>query len=113
MASDVHGQLHQEPIHHDIAEEAAESERTRYERRQMQCQSGVQRHDYDESESAREIGLAVYVGEDPMFLKDHIYRVNVSRGSESSNAMVLSHGNKQRLARVLGVHVNVSWESES
>ena len=68
---------------------------------------------YDKVESTGEIGPAVYVDEDSTFLKDHVYRVNVSRGSESSNAMVLSHGNKQRLARVLGVHVNVSWESES
>ena len=47
-------------------------------------------HDYDEAESAREIGSTVYVGRDSAFLKDHVYRVNVSRGSESSNATVLS-----------------------
>ena len=70
-------------------------------------------HDYDEAESVGGIVPTVYVGGDSMFLKDRVYRVNVSWGSESSNAMVLSHGNKQRLARVLGVHVNVSWESES
>ena len=46
--------------------------------------------DYDEAESAGEIGPMVYVGVDSVFLKDHVYRVNVSRGSESSNAMVLS-----------------------
>ena len=37
-----------------------------------------------------EIGPVVYVGRDSVFLEDHVYRVNVSRGSESSNAMVLS-----------------------
>ena len=47
-------------------------------------------HDYDEAESVRAIGSAIYVGGDSMFLKDHVYRVNMSRGSESSNAMVLS-----------------------
>ena len=45
---------------------------------------------YDEVESTGETGLAVYVGGDSMFLKDHVYRVNVSRGSESSNVTVLS-----------------------
>ena len=47
-------------------------------------------HDYDEAESAREIGPTVYVGGDSAFLKDHVYRVNVSERSESSNAAVLS-----------------------
>ena len=47
-------------------------------------------HDYDEAERTGEIGLVVYVGGDSAFLKDHVYRVNVSRGSESSNEMVLS-----------------------
>ena len=28
--------------------------------------------DYDEVESAREIGSVVYVGRDSMFLKDHV-----------------------------------------
>jgi hypothetical protein len=46
--------------------------------------------DYDEADNAREIGPVVYVGGDSTFLKDHIYRVNVSQGSESSNATVLS-----------------------
>ena len=41
MASDVHGQLYQELIHHDVAEEEAESERARDERRWMQRQSEV------------------------------------------------------------------------
>ena len=50
--------------------------------------------DYDEAESAREIGPMVYVGEDSAFLKDHVCHVNVSQGSESSNAMVLSRGSK-------------------
>ena len=68
---------------------------------------------YDEAESAREIGPTVYVGGDSMFLKDRVYRVNVSRGSQSSNATVLSRGTKQCLTRVLGVHVNMSQESES
>ena len=68
---------------------------------------------YDEAESTGEIGPTVYVGEDFAFLKDRIYCVNGSWGSELSNAMVLSQGTKRRLARVLGVHVNVSWESES
>ena len=44
---------------------------------------------YDEAESAGEIGPIVYVGRDSMFLKDHVYHVNVSQGSESSNVMVL------------------------
>ena len=69
--------------------------------------------DYDKVESAREIGPPIYVGGDSTFLKYHVYRVNMSRGSESSNAMVLSQGTKRRLAPVPGVHVNVSWESES
>ena len=69
--------------------------------------------DYDEAESAGEIGPMVYVLGDSMFLKDRVYRVHVSRGSESSNAMVLSRGTKWRLARVPGVRVNVSRESES
>ena len=67
-------------------------------------------HDYDEVESTGEIGPAVYVGGDSVFLKDRVYRVNVSWGSESSNAIVLSRGTKWRLARVLGVRVNVSRE---
>ena len=38
-----------------------------------------------------EIGPTVYVGGDSAFLKAHVYyHVNMSRGSESSNAMVLS-----------------------
>ena len=69
--------------------------------------------DYDEAESGGEIGPAVYVGGDSAFLKDCIYHVNVSQGSESSDAMVLSRGTKRRLAQVLGVRVNVSRESES
>ena len=69
--------------------------------------------DYDEAESAGEIGPIVYVGRDSAFLKDRIYRVNVSRGSESSNATVLSRGTKRRLTQVPDIHVNVSWESES
>jgi hypothetical protein len=68
---------------------------------------------YDEVESAGEIGLAVYVSGDSAFLKGHVYHVNVSRGSESSNAMVLSRGTILCLARVLGIRVNVSQESES
>ena len=68
--------------------------------------------DYDEAESAREIWPAVYVGRDSAFLKDRIYRVNMSWGSESSNATVLSRGTKRRLARVPGIRVNVFWESE-
>ena len=70
-------------------------------------------HDYDEAERTGEIGLVVYVGGDSAFLKDHVYRVNVSRGSESSNATVLSRGTKRCLARVPSVRVNVSQESES
>ena len=46
--------------------------------------------DYDEAENTGEIGPAVYVGGDSVFLKDRVYHVNVSRGCESSNAMVLS-----------------------
>ena len=69
--------------------------------------------DYDEAESAGEIGPAVYVGGGSAFLKDRVYRVNMSRGSESSNAMVLSRGTKQRLAQVSGVLVNVSQEIKS
>jgi hypothetical protein len=69
--------------------------------------------DYDEAGSAREIGLAVYVGGDSTFLKDHVCCVNVSWASESSNVMVLSRGTKQHLARVLGMRVNMSRESES
>ena len=69
--------------------------------------------DYDEAKSAGEIRPVVYVGGDSAFLKDHVYRVNVSRGSESSNATVLSRGTKRRLARVPHVCVNVSIESES
>ena len=65
-------------------------------------------HDYDEAESAGEIGPMIYVGGDSAILKDRIYRVNVSRGSESSNATVLSRGTKPNLARVLGVRINVS-----
>ena len=90
VASDVHGQLHREPIHHDVVEEEVELERTCDERRQMRCRRRVRRHDYDKAERAREIGSAVYVGRDSAFLKVHVYRVNVSRGHESSNAMVLS-----------------------
>ena len=60
----------------------------------MRHRSGVRRCDYDKAESTREIGPAVYVGGDSMFLKDRVYRVNVSWGSESSNAMVLSRGTK-------------------
>jgi hypothetical protein len=52
---------------------------------------------YNEAESARETGLVVYVGGDSEFLKGRVYRVNMSRGSESSNAMVLSRGTKRRL----------------
>jgi hypothetical protein len=69
--------------------------------------------DYDEADNAGEIGPVVYVGGDSAFLKDNIYRVNVSWGSESSNATVLSRGTKRCLAQVLGVRVNVSQESES
>ena len=54
--------------------------------------------DYDEAKSAGEIRPAVYVGGDSAFLKDHVYRVNMSRGSESSNATVLSRGTKRCLA---------------
>ena len=74
--------------------------------------SRVQMPNYDEAESAGEIGPAVYVGGDSVFLKHRVYRVNVSRGSESSNATVLSRGTKRRLARVPGIRVNVFWESE-
>jgi hypothetical protein len=56
----------------------------------MRHQSRVRRRDYNEAESAGEIGETVYVGGDSAFLKDHVYHVNVSRGSESSNAMILS-----------------------
>jgi hypothetical protein len=38
----------------------------------MWRQSGVWRHDYDEVESAREIGPVVYVGGDSAFLKDRV-----------------------------------------
>ena len=69
--------------------------------------------DYDEAESAGEIGPAVYVGGDSAFLKDRVYCVNISQGSESSNVTVLSRGTKRRLARVPGVYVNMSQESES
>ena len=54
--------------------------------------------DYDEAESAGEIGPAVYVGGDSAFLKDRVYCVNISQGSESSNVTVLSRGTKRRLA---------------
>ena len=64
--------------------------------------------EYDEAESTGKIGLAVYVDGDSAFLKDCVYRVNVSQGSESSNVTVLSRGTKRCLARVLGVRVNVS-----
>ena len=50
--------------------------------------------DYDKAEIAGEIGPTIYVGGDSAFLKDRIYHVNVSRGSESSNATVLSRGTK-------------------
>ena len=55
-------------------------------------------HDYDEAESVGGIVPTVYVGGDSVFLKDRIYRVNMSWGSESSNAMILSRGTKRRLA---------------
>ena len=48
--------------------------------------------DYDEAESTREIWPIVYVGRDSMFLKDRVYSINVSWGSESSNATILSRG---------------------
>ena len=64
--------------------------------------------EYDEAKSAGEIGPAVYVGGDSAFLKDRVHRVNVSQGSESSNATVLSRGTKWLLARVLGVRVSMS-----
>lgn len=72
MARDVHSQVHREPIHHDVAEEEVESECARNERRQMQHRREVQRCDYDEAESTREIWSAVYVGGDSAFLKDRI-----------------------------------------
>ena len=112
MASDVRGQLHRELIHHDVAEEEAESERARDERRRMWRRTRVRTRDYNKAESAGEIGPAVYVGGDSVFLKDHVYHVNVSRGSESSNMTVPSRGIKRHLAQVQGVRVNVSRESE-
>ena len=69
--------------------------------------------DYDKAEIAGEIGPTIYVGGDSSFLKDRVYCVNMSWGSESSNAMVLSRGTKWHLARVPGILVNVSRESKS
>ena len=45
---------------------------------------------YDEAEGTGKIDSSIYVGGDSAFLKDHVYRVNVSERSESSNAAVLS-----------------------
>ena len=90
MASDVPGQLHRDLFHHDEVKEEVELECACDERRWMWRQSGVQRRDYNEVEIAGEIGPTVYVGRDFEFLKDHVYCVNVSLGSESSNVMVLS-----------------------
>ena len=67
MASDVRGQLHREPIHHDVAEEEAELERARDERRWMRRRSGVRRRDDDEVESAGELGPAVFAGGNSTF----------------------------------------------
>ena len=50
--------------------------------------------DYDEAEGTGKIDSSIYVGGDSVFLKDHVYCVNISRGSESSNVMVLSQGTK-------------------